>query len=119
VISCANRIDIGKNVLIADRCCVLDSEHDYKDISRPILLQKMTEGAVKIEDDCWIGINVVILPDVTIGRHSVIGANSVVTMNVPQYSVVCGIPARVIKQYDSKEGKWIPAKDDVLGKGTS
>ena len=57
----------------------------------------MMEGKIKIEDDVWIGSNVIILPNINIGKGSIIGAGSVVTKNIPEYSVAVGVPARVIK----------------------
>nr|WP_143033346.1 DapH/DapD/GlmU-related protein [Prevotellamassilia timonensis] len=60
-----------------------------KDITPP--------GKVIIEDDCWIGFNVIILPGVTIGKGSIIGAGAVVTKSIPPYSVAGGVPAKVIK----------------------
>jgi acetyltransferase-like isoleucine patch superfamily enzyme len=106
VISCVNKITIGKNVLIADRVFIGDSIHDYFNIDLPIKYQSMSFGEVTIEDDCWIGINVSILRNVSIGRHSVIGANSVVTSNIPPFSVACGVPAKIIKYYNFEKAVW-------------
>lgn len=90
---------IGRNVLIADRVFISDADHNYADTSTPILLQGDSfVGAVTVRDGCWIGIGAVILPGVTIGRNSIVAANAVVTHNVPDCSVVGGIPAKVIKQ---------------------
>jgi acetyltransferase-like isoleucine patch superfamily enzyme len=61
---------------------------------------------VVIEDDCWLGINVCVLSGVTIGRHSVIGANSVVTRDVPPFAVACGNPAVIVKRYDPTLKQW-------------
>jgi len=60
-----------------------------------------------IEDECWIGANAVITAGVTIGKHSVIAAGSVVTKNIPPYSVAVGNPARVIKQYNFETKQWL------------
>ena len=60
---------------------------------------------MKIGDGSWLGYGSVVLPGVTIGRHVVVGANSVVTHDLPDYSVAVGVPARVIKQYIN--GKWV------------
>jgi acetyltransferase-like isoleucine patch superfamily enzyme len=92
-------VTIGRNVLIADRVFISDCEHNYSDTNRPIRLQGDSfVGAVTLEDGCWIGIGAVILPGVTVGRNAVVGANAVVTKNVPDCAVVGGIPARLIKQ---------------------
>lgn len=59
--------------------------------------------AIHIEDDCWIGANAVILPGVTIGRGSTIGAGAIVSRDVPPYSIAVGIPARVVKKLPTVE----------------
>jgi acetyltransferase-like isoleucine patch superfamily enzyme len=107
VVSCAGHVSIGRNVVMADRVFVGDTNHGYKDVSTPILHQPMSAPRrVIIEDDCWLGINVCVLSGVTIGRHSVVGANSVVTHDVPPFSVACGNPAAVVKRYDSALKQW-------------
>jgi acetyltransferase-like isoleucine patch superfamily enzyme len=108
VVSCAGQVSIGRNVVMADRVFIGDTNHGYTDVSIPILRQPMSAPRrVVIEDDCWLGINVCVLSGVTIGRHSVIGANSVVTRDVPPFSVACGNPAAVVKQYDRSRERWI------------
>lgn len=64
-------------------------------------------GYVIIDNNCWIGEHCSILPNVKIGRGSVVGANSVVTKDVPQFSIVAGVPAMIIKKYDHKRKKWV------------
>jgi len=113
VVSCAGRVTIGQNVVMADRVFIGDANHGYEDVSRPILLQPMAPPRpVTIEDDCWLGINACILAGVTIGRHSVIGANSVVTRSIPPFSVACGNPASVVKQYDPSRQQWVRASSE-------
>ena len=87
-----NRIDIGSNVLIASNVQIYPEEQE---ICRTYALP------VRIEDGVWIGGGVVILPGVTIGRNSVIGAGSVVTRSIPANCVAVGNPCRVIKQIDN------------------
>lgn len=115
VVSCAGRVSIGRNVVMADRVFIGDTNHGYADVSTPILFQPMSPPQpVIIEDDCWLGINVCVLNGVTIGRHSVIGANSVVTSDIPPFAVACGNPASVVKQYDPSRQQWIrtaPARE--------
>ena len=112
VLACAKRVEIGRKVLFASRCFISDTYHRYDDIKIPIIDQGAAEGRlVCIEDECWIGINVCILPGVTIGRHTVVGANSVVTRDLPPFVVACGSPARVIRRYDPSTGEWVSTRD--------
>jgi len=98
---------IGKNTVIADNVYITDNLHGYEDISKPILYTPLTStGPVTIDDEAWIGEKVCIMPNVTIGRHAVIGANSVVTKDVPAYCVAAGVPARIIKKYNHQTNKW-------------
>jgi acetyltransferase-like isoleucine patch superfamily enzyme len=107
--SAANHIRVGRNVLFGARVWVTDHNHVYTDIARPVLAQGWTAGGtVDIEDNCWLGTGAVIIgmKGLTIGKGSVVGANSVVTSDVPAHSVVAGNPARVIRQYDPADAKW-------------
>lgn len=90
---------IGRNVLIADRVCITDADHNFTDTSIPIRLQGDSFVAgVNVQDGSWIGVGATLLPGVTIGRNSVVAANSVVTKDVPDFAVVAGVPARIIRQ---------------------
>lgn len=107
-ISTCNKIMIGNYVLIAPYVHINDSSHGYQDISKPIMHQPIfSKGEIVIEDECWLGFGCHILSGVTVGRHSVIGANSVVTKNVPPFSVVAGSPAKIVKKYDFERKEWI------------
>lgn len=90
-------VDIGSDVMIGPGCIIHSANHRFERVDTPIRLQGYTKASVKIEDDCWLGAHVIVLPGVTIGRGSVIGAGSVVTKDIPPYSVVAGNPARVIR----------------------
>ena len=90
---------IGNNVLIADRVFISDSEHIHTDLDIPIIRQgDAYKGAVLIQDGCWLGVGCVILPGISIGRNAIIGANAVVTKSVPDFAVVAGVPAKIIRQ---------------------
>jgi acetyltransferase-like isoleucine patch superfamily enzyme len=92
-------VNIGRNVLIADRVLISDADHNYDDCNTPIIRQGDSfNGCVSLKDGCWIGIGVVVLPNVTIGQNAVVAANSVVTQDVPDFAVAGGIPAKIIKQ---------------------
>jgi maltose O-acetyltransferase len=90
---------IGNYVMIAPNVNLLGGyTHPFDDLSRPMVLQQDEyRGPITIEDDVWIGINAVVMPGVRIGKGAVIGANAVVTHDVPANAVVGGMPARVIR----------------------
>lgn len=96
VADCGGKIIIGNSVMVGPNTVIRASNHQYKDASVDIWLQGQTGGTVTIGDDVWIAANVVILPGVSIGSHSVVAAGSVVTKDVPDYSVVGGVPAKII-----------------------
>jgi acetyltransferase-like isoleucine patch superfamily enzyme len=99
-------IVIEKNVLIADRVYISDNIHDYTNPSVPIKDQKIIQKKeVVIGSGCWIGENVSIIGS-SVGKNSVVGANSVVLKDIPDYSVVAGVPAKIIKCYNFKTSKW-------------
>ncbi|MFA6567754.1 MAG: acyltransferase [Victivallales bacterium] len=98
---------IGRNVVFADGVYVTDNLHGFRNMNMPIMEQELdTPGPVVIEDEVWLGEHVCVMPGVTIGRHSVVGSNSVVTKTVPPYSVAVGVPARVIKTMNPATGEW-------------
>ncbi len=113
IIGARKKIVLEENVLIGPHVMIGDHSHHYEDIDIPIKFQAATEGGtVRIERDCWIGANVFVMPKVTIGRHTVIGANSVVTQNIPAYSVAVGAPARAVKRYDLASKQWVKIIDE-------
>jgi len=105
-IICTRRIDIGARVLIADRVYITDNLHEYEDVGRPVMDQPLRALApVSIGAGAWIGENVCIM-GCTIGRNCVIGANSVVTRDIPDYCVALGSPAVPVKKYCPDSGRW-------------
>ncbi|GIO12251.1 acetyltransferase [Cohnella xylanilytica] len=105
-ISCSNEIVIGKNVTIAAYSYITDTDHEYRDITKGIMEQSLISRKTMVGDQSFIGIGSRVMSGVKIGRHCVVGANSVVTKDVPDYSVVVGAPAKIIKQYDFNLNKW-------------
>jgi maltose O-acetyltransferase len=91
-----SEIIIGDDCIFAPNVVIVASEHCHKDISQLMRTNPAIGGKIIIGDGCWIGANATITKDVTIGHESVIGANSVVTNNIPAYSVAAGCPARII-----------------------
>ena len=107
IISAFQRIVIGNDVGIAPYVCILDNSRKAGDISRPLQEQDVETGPVYIGDESWLAYNACILPNVTIGKHCVIGALSVVNSDIPSYSVAVGTPARVVKRFDFNRGEWV------------
>ena len=101
------KVIIEEKVLMADRVFITDSEHNFEDVSRPIMDQGVKIGdSVTIGSGSWIGENVSIISS-NVGKNCVIGANAVVTKDIPDYCVAVGSPARVIRKYNMNEKKWI------------
>lgn len=100
-------VTVGDAVIFAQNIVLSGLNHNYEDVHLPILKQNVTTAPIVVEDECWVGANVVITAGVTVGKHSVVAAGSVVTKNVPPYSVVVGNPARVIKQFDFEKKQWV------------
>jgi acetyltransferase-like isoleucine patch superfamily enzyme len=93
--------------MFAQNVVVSGLNHSYEDIHQPISKQKETTALITVEDECWVGANAVITAGVTLGKHCVVAAGSVVTKDIPPYSVAVGNPARVIKQYDFEKKEWV------------
>lgn len=109
-ISAAQRIVIEEHVLLGRNVHISDHGHEYEDVTEPIVKQGMRKiMEVRVGAETWIGQNAVILPGASIGRHCVIGANSVVNSVVPDYCVVAGAPAKVLKRYNPTTSRWEPA----------
>ncbi|HEY0667944.1 MAG TPA: acyltransferase [Sphingobacteriaceae bacterium] len=96
-IGCSGYIEIGDNVMMSPRVSIYAENHLFDNPELTIKEQGVKREFVKIEDDCWIASNTIILAGVTIGRGSVIAAGSVVTKDIPPYSIVGGVPAKVIR----------------------
>ena len=113
-IGAVNYIEIGNNVLFGSKVYVTDhnhgiySEHNFgqSDPEEIPICRALTGHKVIIEDNVWLGDNVVVLPGVTIGRGCIIGAGAVVTKSVPAYSIAVGVPARVVKMWNVMHGRW-------------
>jgi lipopolysaccharide O-acetyltransferase len=108
-ITCVNEVIIGKKVLTADGVHISDNSHVYSNPKIAIIDQGITsKGKVSIGDGSWIGENVSVL-SCHIGTHCVIGSNSVVVNDIPDFSVAVGVPARVVRQFDVTRGQWTKA----------
>lgn len=94
-------ITIGNNALIAGHCHIVSGDHGYGDLSMPMSQQPITGKGIVIEDDVWLGAGAKILDGVRIGQGSIVSAGAVVNRDVAPYSIVGGIPAKLIKMRDS------------------
>lgn len=108
-ITAINRIVIGNGVLTGRWVTITDNSHGDTEVDtlcmRPVKRTLKSKGAVIIEDNVWIGDKATILPGVTIGKGSVIGANAVVSKDVPPYSIAVGNPIRIIDNHNITEKK--------------
>lgn len=101
-----DKVEIGNKVLIADRVFISDCDHQYQDTSSPVMDQAIKLiKPVSIGDESWIGENVCICGS-SIGKHCVVGSNSVVTRDIPDYCVAVGAPARIVKRYNEMTKLW-------------
>ena len=88
---------IGDYVIMGPDVKIYTKNHGHYDISIPIALQPIICETVKIGNDVWLGANVIITPGVTIGDHVIVAAGAVVTKDVPDYALIGGVPAKIIK----------------------
>jgi acetyltransferase-like isoleucine patch superfamily enzyme len=106
-------IVIGENVLTADKVYISDNLHEYEDITFPIIHQPIKQiASVVIGDGTWIGENACVI-GVKIGKNCVIGANSTVTKDIPDYCVAVGSPAKVIKRYCLESKMWYKTDENA------
>ncbi len=106
------RVVLGTNVLTANNVYISDNLHGYRNPDVPIMHQPIVQnGVVEIGDGSWLGHNVCVL-GVRVGRHCVIGANSVVTRDIPDHCVAVGAPAVIIRRYDPIDQVWRTTQPD-------
>jgi acetyltransferase-like isoleucine patch superfamily enzyme len=99
---------IEKDVLITEGVLISDTIHGYEDINTPIIKQRMiNRGPIRIKEGAWIGNGARIVGSVTIGKNSVVGANAYVDKDVPDYTVVGGIPAKILKVFNHEKKEWV------------
>ena len=115
MVAAVELVEIGEHCMFANGCFVTDGNHRFDDPDKPVPWQGFSsKGPTRVGDNVWCGANVVVASGVTIGERCVIGANSVVTEDVPAYSVAAGAPARVLRkvEYEAAEG---PSADGPPG----
>lgn len=118
-ISARNSIHLEHDVILSASVVIMDHNHAYEDVTRPIREQGITSGGrIRIEAGCWIGHGAAVICDhgeLVIGHNSVIAANAVVSRSCPPYSVVSGNPARVVKQFDAIKKMWVLGSSRAAG----
>jgi acetyltransferase-like isoleucine patch superfamily enzyme len=112
-LTCAKKIEIGKNTAIAANVSITDINHGYEQIDTPPERQPIQAAEVSIGENCKIYNNAVILPGTKLGRHNIVGANSVVKGAFPDYCVIAGAPAKILKRYNPESALW--EKTDAKG----
>ena len=101
MVAAVELVEIGDHCMFANGCFVTDGSHRFSDADKPVPWQGFTtKGPTRVGDNVWCGANVVITSGVTIGERCVIGANSVVTQDLPPRSIAAGVPAKVLRQID-------------------
>lgn len=110
-ISIANSLEIGEKVLLSPNVYITDCDHEYRNVDVPVIDQGIVQKGQKVSigEGSYIGINAVIVGNVKIGKHSVIGANSIVNKDIPDFCVAVGCPVKIIKSYN-KNG-WCRLKE--------
>ena len=109
-IAAAQRVTIGNDCLLASHIFISDCSHGDTSESAPTQhpeLRPLISKPTEIGDNVWIGENVCVLMGARIGTGCIVGANSVVNREFPDYCIIAGIPARIIKQYDFSKSKWL------------
>jgi acetyltransferase-like isoleucine patch superfamily enzyme len=107
-IAAQSEITIEDDIMFASNIHINDALHGSENANEPYKYQKISRIApILIKRGCWIGQNVVILPGVTVGKYSIIGANSVVTKSVPDRCIAVGSPAKVMKRWDENANRWV------------
>ena len=105
MVAAMDRVEIGAHCMLANGCFVTDANHRFDDPETPITWQGFTsKGPTRIGDNVWLGANVVVTSGVTIGERCVIGANSVVTQDIPPFSIAAGAPAKVLRAVTYDDG---------------
>jgi acetyltransferase-like isoleucine patch superfamily enzyme len=99
-------VTVGNDVMFAQNIVVSGLNHGYQEIKMPPSLQPVETKPITIKDEVWIGANAVLTAGITVGKHAVIAAGSIVTKDVPDYSIAAGNPARILKKYNPESKEW-------------
>lgn len=110
----AGKVTLGDGVRVAQFAAFYGFNHRFESLTDPIWVQGLTEVGIVVEDDVWVGTHVVICDGVTVGAHSVLAAGAIVTMDVPPWSVVGGVPAHVLYDRRDRAARTAPGRSDAL-----
>ena len=105
-ITAADNLKIGKNTTILFDVMITNIDHEYEDLTKPIANQPLKVKKTQIGENCFIGSGAKIQAGTILGRHCVVGTNAVVRGQFPDYSVIVGVPAGIVKRYDEETKKW-------------
>lgn len=111
-LTCASHIEVGRFTSLGANVSITDIHHPYENINLPIEKQPIQTREVIIGEDCKIYNNAVILPGTILGKHCTVGANSVVSGTFPDFSVIVGAPAKVVKRYSFTKQSWLKTDHD-------
>jgi acetyltransferase-like isoleucine patch superfamily enzyme len=106
-ITSQGKLVINSGTVISGNVVITNIDHEYQDISKPVLEQPHLVSDTIIGENCFIGFGAVIQAGTTLGKHCIVGANSVVRGSFPDYCVLAGVPAKIIKQYDDIQKQWV------------
>lgn len=106
-ITSQGKLTINSGTVITGNVAITNIDHQYEDISRPVLEQPHLVSDTEIGENCFIGFGCVIQAGTILGKHCIVGANSVVRGHFPDYSVIVGAPARIVKRFDIESEKWV------------
>ncbi|HEU5082575.1 MAG TPA: acyltransferase [Acidimicrobiales bacterium] len=107
-ITAVGEVVIGEEAMLSDRVYVSDTGHVYEDVTQPIKRQGLRDGRrVEIGRGAWIGIGAAIVGNIRIGENAVVAANTVVRRDVPDFTVVAGNPAQVVRCHDGDRWQWM------------
>lgn len=103
-------LNIGDDVTISGNVLITNCDHSYRDINKSVLEQELIFNNTQIGDGCFIGYGAIIQAGTILGKHCVVGANSVVRGTFPEYSVIVGAPAKVVKKFNFEKLIWEKVK---------
>lgn len=108
---CGGKMKIGKNTTIASNVFINDIDSDYNEVNKSTMDQTQIIKQTLIGDYCFIGVGSTIQAGTKLGKNVIVGSNSFVKGNIPDYSIIGGVPAKILKIYDNKLNKWIKIKE--------